>query len=487
MNIGRPLRPEPRRTSTGTWSVEVPVTRGGRKRMRRTFTTEAEARSWMTVAVDAIEAGRRVPEPGAPSEEPDDRTGFAVVAEAWIHERYVALNRAQPGRRPDVEGMTRNHLVPFMERHGFTTGSDITRDAYVAFLSELARGTGPAATASPGAVGGEVTIEEACALTGASRSTMKRRIADGAFPSSHIAGDGKRRIPVADLAAAGLLNGEAMRRGPKTAHGYAPDRVADIRRCLDKILAHGVATAGWVVRFDPASVPNPRPAVPEADRKQLTLADCLAMAPFLHPVHQVALWVIRLLSLRISEAYGLRIDDVIETGARGLVHIRRQGGGVFLVDGADGVPRSSSTKSTLKTATSDRLLVVPRPLMDLIRATVEVFHTDTDGRVRAYARLIPGLTEADEGGQNAFRTALRRAALAAGVTVGDDEELETALLPVPKDMRSGTITDLAWNAVPELVRKRWAGHAAGSDVHAKHYVLDHPDIKALLPATKAIE
>jgi hypothetical protein len=125
--------------------------------------------------------------------------------------------------------------------------------------------------------------------------------------------------------------------------------------------------------------------------------------------------------------------------------------------------------------------------MAVITIVIEVFHTDPlTGVVDTGARLIPGLRTRNTGGQGGFRTALTEAATVTGVSVGVDNDGQL-MRPTPKDMRAGSLSDLAWENVPETVRKRWGGHTPGDDVQHRHYVLDDPSFAHLLPATAALE
>jgi hypothetical protein len=114
------------------------------------------------------------------------------------------------------------------------------------------------------------------------------------------------------------------------------------------------------------------------------------------------------------------------------------------------------------------MLLVPRPMQRLIDVVVEVFHTDDDGVMNPDARLIPGLQEANAAGGGAFGTALKTAARAADINVALDPDVYLGMQP--KDLRADLVTDLASEDVPAPVRKRYAGHIAGADVHDRRYV-----------------
>lgn len=533
---GRPQNPTIRQTPRG-WQVALSVVRGSKKTRQVTFATKAQADAWRSAGIAALESGQALPDPapfqvtngdepsteatspapcptveavtttarpGRPGSEagpvpatpaavahpvPPAPTSFAAVADEWCEETYVKLNRAQPDRERDVRAIIANHLLPLLERHGWHTGADVTRKGYVDFLSEMAKGQ-PAAPADSIAAGAaEVTVADAARLTGASGSTIKRRIAAGAFPGSHLK-CGIRMIPLVDLHSAGLMTGTPLKRGPRTAAtGYSAGYLADVARVFRDICFYGVDTAGWTLAFDPAKVRLPNTAQEPATRGQVPLSGCVSLAEHLHPVHQIALWVIRLLCLRISEAYGIHVRDVFDDGTCGIARITRQGGHTFRVQHADGSVTIETEKDALKTKVSRRELVMPSQLRNFLLQVIDIFHTDADGNVDLDARLIPGLSIDGVGGAQAFRAALIEAADRAGVTVEvrTGNKVQTRP-PTPKDLRAGTVTDLAWAGVAELQRKRYAGHAPGTDVHNVNYVLDASDMAATLtPVAEALE
>ena len=499
MSRGRPRTSTAVRTTNG-WKVSAPAQTGSTRRVQHTFASKSHALAWQKAAYAALDAGQPLPgrdsvntvvptELGTAATTPvrGGRTpSFVKVADAYITENYLQLGRAGQGRVDTIRGYVRNHYVPLLNHYHVHSGSDLTRAAYVAWLAGLVDGSRPAI--QPKYPSGIVTIEEAITATGASLSTLKRRIGDGSLPNSYIDQRGRRQIPLTDLAAAGLLTPAPLRRGPRSsACGFAPGFIEDLRAVLDDILQYGVDTAGWTLQFDPGTVRNPRNAHYQVRRAQASLADCRTIAPHLHVVHQVAMWLMRVLGLRISEAYGIRVVDVIDDGRDGIIRVHRQGGRTFRDKDANGQPVTTAHSDTLKTRTSLRALPVPASLMVLIRTVIEVFHTDESGQVRTDARLIPSLNREGAGGQSAFRSALKLAATAAEVNVSGDWDEDTFLLPVPKDFRTGNVSDMAWNDVPEIHRKRFSGHAAGSDVHSRVYILDSPDMVHLAQAADVLE
>jgi len=325
----------------------------------------------------------------------NSQTLLEQVALQWHHERYVLLRRAQPGRCDQVLAWLTNHIVPFMTAYAAESGADLTRDQFMGFQDWVGNPDRVDLGPAPDNPQQTVTVAQAITLTGVGLSTIKRRLKDGKFPNAVQAADRSWAIPMGDLHAASLLNGTALRRGP-SALPTNHQQQAEMRKALQDVLLKR----------------NHKPA---PQRRQLTLGEAAQVAGHLHVVHQFALWLMRILGLRKSEAYGLQVRDVTWVEGRMFLFVRRQGGRLLKQDAPDGSIIAAPFKNRLKTEQSLRMLLVPRPLERLISVVIDVFHTQ-EGIVQERNRLIPGLREADIGGGNAFGTALRRAAWRAPLT-----------------------------------------------------------------------
>ncbi|MEX0650855.1 MAG: hypothetical protein WD186_02360, partial [Actinomycetota bacterium] len=193
------------------------------------------------------------------------------------------------------------------------------------------------------------------------------------------------------------------------------------------------------------------------------LRDVRDVARGLHVIHQTVLWMLRLLGLRISEAYGPHVGDLIVDGDLGLLAIGRQGGRPFLVRDETGDVVRRDEKERLKTDSSVRVVVVPPALLTLLRLIIEAYHTDpVTGRVDLEARLIPGIRERNLGGVAGFTSALRTA-------TKDMAQFESQVLS-PHGLRKSLATELSVTDVDVLIRRSWFGHLRASDVHHVHYV-----------------
>lgn len=444
----------------GPFEASVPERRGAKQRVYAYFATRAEAEHWCADAVVALYAGEPVPIPVTPvptltsaglvgdTADPE-RHYFARGARAWHTERYIQMRTAQPERAKKTNDMMRTHIVPF-----FTTATSrpdqLTRSVVVDFLLRL---TGDRDARYP--------IADAAAIAGRPERSIRRLVERGDLPTVGTDATGRRLVRLADLETA--LGVTRMRTA------YALSTVQEIfktfrqiekylvtQRILDRSVSDGLS----IPRIDDAALMRPR----REERDCVPMAEVAATAERLHIVYQLVLWLLRVCGLRISEAYGIRVGDVLDYGGddrHGVVAIERQGGRAFLVYDENGDVVRRTEKDTLKTKGSVRVLVVPRPLMTFIRLVTDVFHTDPlTGRVDLEARLVPGLRHPHSGGQAGFRSALTTA-LGAAAEDGDIESMFR-----PHDLRAGLITDLSTTQVNEILRREYVGHLPGTDVHS---------------------
>lgn len=443
----------------GRFEASVPERRGAKQRVYAYFATRAEAERWCADAVAALYAGEPVPVPAAPAlvaaPEPDEQPGgserhfFARATTAWHRERYEQMRTAQPERASKVADTLRLHINPF-----FTTRirrpDELTRDVVKQFLLCLT-----------GSRDARFTIAAAAAVAGRPERSIRRLVERGDLAVAGTDATGRRLVRLGDL--------EEALGVPRLRAAYARSTVTDIFASfgqIEKFLAaegviDRVVSAGLTIpRIDDAALMRPR----REERDCVPMTEVAVIAGRLHIVYQLVLWLLRVCGLRISEAYGIRVGDVLNFGGEGrhgVIAVERQGGRAFLVYDENGDVVTTTEKDTLKTEGSVRVLVVPRPLMTLIRLVIEVFHTDPiTGRVDLDARLVPGLRDPRSGGQAGFRSALTKA-LGAAAEDGDIESLFR-----PHDLRAGLITDLSTTQVNEIVRRQYVGHLPGTDVHS---------------------
>jgi integrase len=120
--------------------------------------------------------------------------------------------------------------------------------------------------------------------------------------------------------------GRGMRDGDDALRpvGLSQPVIADALWALRGVLAFARATGIVAPGFDPTQgrvAPAPDPATartkpPTRQPRPLTLPECARIASRLHPDHQLALRLQRVMGLRISEAFGVLVDDVIDDSGR---------------------------------------------------------------------------------------------------------------------------------------------------------------------------
>lgn len=501
--MGRPLSTTPKPLSNGKWHASLPVARGAKKRVScDRFPDEVAANRWIADGIEALKSGRRVPKtdpycvstatgsgrPSAKSKVAAPPT-IAEVAWAWHHDNYEIFRRGDLERAEGVRGVIDNHILPFFGPR-LTTVADLDDpvrgpELCTQFAQHLA--AQDAATPAPTAMtdGGSELLDASAAAArfNSSVSTVNRRRRDGKLTAAATGPNGELLYRSEDLQQ--VLGARGQR-----AYGLRRSYATEVLRVLNKILGYARARA-WLTR-DPmhgVSAIEPdaaklRTPDPESPVRPITFRECRALAAHLPVLHQGVLFLLRTLGLRIGEAYGIRVRDVSELEDRiGVVLIEKQGGRTYLQRDEQGRFTRTSEKKKVKTETSYRLLVVPEPLMDLIKALVRAFHTDPEtGEIDRDARLIPGLMVADESGQSAFRTALDTAAEREQMAFKD-----LGFKITPHVLRKSLSTDLSYEGgTGDLVIKRILGHVAGHDVLSRHYILNTPDLAPLKKAAQTV-
>jgi hypothetical protein len=195
-------------------------------------------------------------------------------------------------------------------------------------------------------------------------------------------------------------------------------------------------------------------------------------------------WLQRIMGLRISEAYGILVSDLVHLGGIGMLAVQGQGGRTFNVRDDHGKVVAVPHKQTTKTAAGSRVLVVPEKLMDLLRVVVEAFHTDPDtSEVDTSARLVPGINDVNRAGQAGYVAALEEATAAEALGTADLGFRVSSHL-----LRKSLATDLAWEAgIEDPIRRRFMGHRAGDDVFGRIYTLDHPEVAPLVKVAAVLD
>jgi hypothetical protein len=332
--------------------------------------------------------------------------------------------------------------------------------------------------------GREVSLREVAQEGKVSIATARRRWRDGELPGAYRDVHGQIRAP--EEAA------KVVRASRERPVGLAQSVVTDALWVLRRVLAFARATNVVPPGFDPteglvAPVPDvaaARSRQPTSQLRPLSFPECARIAAHLHPVHQLVLWLQRVMGLRISEAFGILVDDVVDLGDMGLLFVRSQGGRDFRVRDDVGDIVTVTHKERTKTEAGMRALVLPLPMLDLLRVVVEAFHTDPEtGDADETSRLVPGLRADDESGHVSFRMAFENAASAEGLSSAD-----LGFRVSPHLLRKSVATDIAWCAgIEEAVRRRFMGHRAADDVYGRVYTLDHPELTPLKGLARVLD
>jgi len=450
------------REINGAFEASVPERRGSKKRVYEYFQTRSEAERWSAAAVEALYAERRVPlgaeferpastETDANTVDSPERHFFAQAAHAWRTERYVRLRVSGPGRLKQIDDQLRLHVLPFFITMT-TRPQDITRELMLEYLERM---TGSREANYP--------ICEIAKIAAVPERRIRSMLDTGSLTSRGV---DKTKAGQALIRLGDVENALGV---PRLRAGYAHETVKGFYGTVKQVEAFMVVQ-GVMDRAVTTNLPIPRIDSGAMLRAPSTKADCVSIpevamiARQLHIVHQLALWLLRICGLRIGEAYGIRVGDILDLGLGnrpGLIAIERQAGKPFLTYDEFGNTVVTDEKDQLKTDGSVRALMVPAALMELIRLVIDVFHTDPlTGQVDLDARLIPGIQDASGGKQGSFQTSLRKV-VGAAFDRGDLDALFR-----PHDMRASLITDLGFSQIKELLRRLYAGHLPGTDVHS---------------------
>lgn len=430
--------------------------------------------------------GPTLVDPVADREVPRD---IASVADLWVSTAYDDLRRAGPDRAEQIRWMLDRYVIPWFGPQTSSVG-EITYFMVHAWLLRLVGREHPGDEELPLLLdrdepdaGRDLSLREAARSGGVSLATARRRWRDGELPGAYR--DTTGHIRVTERAAATMSTS-------KRPAGLSQSVIADALWVLRGVLGFARATGIVQPGFNPTEglvPPAPDPAtararLPESMPRPLTLAECARIAGHLHPVHQTALWLQRVMGLRISEAFGLLVDDVIDHGDSGVLLVRGQGGRDFLVRDDHGRVITVPRKERTKTAAATRALVIPDRMLDLLRVAIEAFHVDPEtGDAEAISRLVPGIRVPDEAGQLGFRMAFEAAAQAEGLGSSD-----LGFHVTPHLLRKSVATDIAWYpGIEDPVRRRFMGHRAADDVYGRVYTLDHPDLVPLAKVARALD
>ncbi|NNN09788.1 MAG: site-specific integrase [Acidimicrobiaceae bacterium] len=425
---GRPLKASLKGNRNGTVTIRIPKAVGSTKRVSEQFPNLEVGERWRAAALAARKAGLALPDPEPYRAAANRRTsevlldGFADVAWAWW-QKFYPVDSTSPERVDDVEAHIRLHLIPF-----FGPRVDHIRDItyedcedFVSHMSGKREKSTPAQTIV--AHVRELTLAEAATWCGKSKSGVRKAWMLGKFPTAYLDTTrdvtGVVRVPIGDLIKAGYVPNESTVEAP---YGYSPKQVnallSDLRQMFKFAMAKNLMdtdpSLGIEAKEPVRGSRSNRPRVnPDTPVYLFDLVTSKRIASGLHIHHQMAFWLMRCAGLRISEAFGITLGDIYHDGGEMTIRIWRQGGKTFKVVDEHGLKKSVSSKDSVKTIASNRVLPMARQLAELIDLYLEVFH---DGETDL---STPFLRTAGGGGQSGYRDALEKATLEAKCGTGD--------------------------------------------------------------------
>jgi integrase len=263
-----------------------------------------------------------------------------------------------------------------------------------------------------------LTLREAAEWCGKSKSTIRKAWLTGKFPngSRDTSRDvrGIVQFPIGDLIAAGYTPREIAEQ---VATGFSKKEVGSMLNMLQNIFKFAIGKQ--ILERDPSiglaakdPAPGSRKLGPNskatAPVHMFDLVTSKRIASKMHIHHQMAFWIIRCVGLRISETYGVTLEDIYRDGENMTIRIWRQGGKNFLVKKKNGKKTHSKVKESVKTLSSSRVLPIAKPVALLIDHYIEAFH---ENEVDPSTPLL--LTNGGSA-QSSFRDALEKASTSAG-------------------------------------------------------------------------
>ena len=428
---GRKLTGSVLKRRDGSVTISVPVAKGSSLRVNERF-SEADAEAgerWRLAACTAVERGLPVPdaEPYRGINRKKDAEmieTFAEVALAWWEATFPpGGTRAGAQTALDRRGDIQNHLIPFFDPRLNKIG-DMRAADVEEFLALKAGDQPPEQRKSHLQVVPDrnFTLQEAADSCGRTKSSIRKAYLAGRFPRAFkeksTGGNGIVMVPAADLLAAGYSFKEDERPfgySVRTSRNF----LSTLRRIIIFARRHDLMTKDPSEGLS-AAEPNERARRSSITRREeirtVDLKTSARIAKQLHIHHQFTFWIVRATGLRISEAFGLRLEDVIHLDDTTFLRVEVQGGRMFNVwgEGDGGDIEKTAVNKDLKNKSSKRLLPLPAQLASLVDVYVAAFHADD---AEPSSPLIVGSLGT---GQSAFRTALSQASAAVGF---DPEEL----------------------------------------------------------------
>jgi hypothetical protein len=401
--------------------------------------------------------------------DPDTYSPTEVAVEYFCY--WYGLERHAKGDRvKGVESHYRRYLVPFLvemeaARPAARRGVAQLRIRDLETLPRVLRGDLPlpAATVAGDLLGRRgiacvyLAPADAARVSTGGLTALEEAVASGAVPVRRDVRTGSDIIAAADLRQAGLL------AEPQTPHGLskksAQNVLQDLTLSMARARTHGANIRGAFELEASEPLVAKRGRAERPKREYVSIALTAATAAGLPVTGQVVLWFARLTGVRISEAYGPRVDDYFRDSAgRPWLSLGKQGGTASYGRNERGKLQPQHQKPDPKTGAGLRTIPIPEHFATMLDMLIAVYHTDVEtGQVDRRARLIPGVRRENQSGQSTFRTWLEEALACSGQTF------------TPHVLRGALITDLKGAGIDERRAHYYAGHkqpnATIQDIH----------------------
>ncbi len=251
-----------------------------------------------------------------PARDPNGYT-LAEVTLAWFHTHVGVERRTDGVRAGDLASDLQRYLLPFaleFDAQKPDAGVSRLRLQHAKRFMTVISGAAPlpAATVAGDLLGRTglactwLTLTDAAAVTIGGLPALREAIARGALTPATV--DGVDLVRPVWLREADLLI------EPDEPHGLAASTQTTVLKTLRTIIDHA-RDLGADVRgtFDKVKAIDPLPHQRLRPQSQpprfVRLAEISAVCRHLAPVFQLALWLMRMVGLRIGEAYGLSVGD----------------------------------------------------------------------------------------------------------------------------------------------------------------------------------
>jgi excisionase family DNA binding protein len=353
----------------------------------------------------------------------------------------------------------------------------------------------------------ELTVAQVVEATGQSKGSVLRHFKAGDFSRARRVSVGARqsqiRIPFGDVLDSDMVfrSSENHRRGRIHvgigAGGASRKHQTSMLSVLRLIVSWAQDEELMERGLNPtAKVPTLKPRKSTAITKTyktkpkvFSVIQCADVARHLHTHHQMVMWIQRVLGLRVSEVFGLRLSDFYDLGTCAILEVHRQGGKRFWERDDYDVPVQKDERDTTKTIAGERTLVVPQHLVDAFRVYIRAFHVDPEtGTLDPEARLIMGLQKPNRSGVENYCAKLKTAYRAAGLGI-----LDVDFSAGSHHLRKSLATDIRYQTkIAEALRSEILGHrlaaqGGGATVTMTTYTLGMPLLRPLEDAAKEID